>query len=178
MTTTLKKHFIYQVDFQHWANDKLFESLDVLDEEARRGNQGMEFESLHKTLNHILVVTRSWQARLKQEHRPGVREEIFVPEWKELKHVLRQEFRDLQRWLEGQPEAFFDERIGDPGPQDSARLVWVCDALTQIMTHAAHLRGQAVAVAVRLGSPAPEMDYIFYKREMERSLEHLRNNSN
>jgi uncharacterized damage-inducible protein DinB len=174
MTTTLKKHFIYQVDFQHWSNDRLFESLDVLDEEARRGNQGMEFESLHKTLNHILVVARSWAARLKGEHKPGAREDVPVPEWKELKHALRQEFRAMQRWLEGQPESFFDEQISDLDAQDLSRQVWVCDALTQVMTHAAHLRGQAVAVAVRLGAPAPELDYIFYKREMERSLEHLR----
>lgn len=174
MMTTLKKHFVYQADYQHWANDMLFSALDVLDENARFGNQGMEFESLHKTLNHILVVTRNWMSRMKQEQKTLGREELYVADWKALKQALRQEFRDMQRWLEARPEAFFDEQIGYLNTQSLPRQVWVRDALTHVMTHAAHMRGQAVAVAVRLGSPVPEMGYIFYKREMEQSLEHLR----
>lgn len=178
MMNTLKKHFVYQADYQHWANDVLFASLDVLDDEARRGNQGMVFESLHKTLNHILVVTRNWMSRLRQEQKPLVREELFVADWKELKHALRQEFRDMQRWLEAQPDSFFDGQVSDLGPQGDSRMIWVRDALTHVMTHAAHQRGQVVAIAVRLGAPAPEMDFIFYKREMERSLENLRGSGN
>jgi len=178
MMTTLKKHFVYQADYQHWANDMLFESLDVLEDEARRSNQGMVFESLHKTLNHILVVTRNWMSRLKQEQKVLGRDELYVADWKELKHALRHEFRDMQRWLEAQPESFFDEQISDLGTQGQPHLIWVRDALTHVMTHAAHQRGQVVAVAVRLGAPAPEMDFIFYKREMERSLEKLRGSNN
>lgn len=174
MMTTLKKHFIYQADYQHWANDMLFAALDTLDEDARQGNQGMVFENIHKSMNHILVVTRSWMARLKQENQIVGREELLVAEWKELKNALRLEFREAQRWLEAQPEAFFDEQISYLDTNNQARQIWVRDALTHIMTHAAHLRGQVTTIAVRLGAAAPEMDYIFYKGEMTKSLEHLR----
>lgn len=176
MMTTLKKHFIYQADYQHWANDMLFAALDVLDEDARQGNQGMVFENIHKTMNHILVVTRNWMARLKQENQTVGREERLIADWKELKNALRLEFREAQRWLEAQPEAFFDEQIGYLSTDNQPRQIWVRDALTHIMTHAAHLRGQVTAVAVRLGAAAPEMDYLFYKGEMEKNLEHLRAN--
>lgn len=172
--SALKKHFIYQADYQHWANDALFAALDVLDEDARQSSQGMVFESIHKTMHHILVATRNWMTRLKQENRTAGHEELFLADWKELKNALRIEFREVQRWLEAQPEAFFDEQVGYLDSDSQPRQIWVRDALAHIMTHAAHLRGQATSVAVRLGAPAPEMDYIFYKREMEKNLEHLR----
>lgn len=174
MMTTLKKHFVYQADYQHWANDMLFAALDVLDDEARHSNQGMVFEGIHKTVNHILVVSRNWMSRLKRESQAAGREELYISDWKELKNALRLEFREAQRWLEAQPESFFDEQISHLDTQNEPHQIWVRDALTHIMTHAAHLRGQVVAEAVRLGAPAPEMDYIFYKQEMEKSLEHLR----
>lgn len=174
MMTTLKKHFIYQADYQHWANDMLFVALDVLDENMRQSSQGMPFENIHKSMNHILVVTRNWMMRLKQENQVVGREELYIADWKELKNALRLEFREAQRWLEAQPETFFDEQIGYLNTANEPRQIWVRDALTHIMTHAAHLRGQVTAVAVKMGAPAPEMDYIFYKREMEKSLDNLR----
>lgn len=173
MMTTLKKHFVYQADYQHWANDRLFESLEAIDDEARHANQGMMFETLHKTVNHILVVTRKWMSRLKGEP-PAGRDELYVADWKDLKHALRQEYRAMQRWLEAQPESFFEEQIADPNELGLPNQVWVRDALTHVMTHAAHQRGQVIAIAARLGAPVPEIDFIFYKREMERSLENLR----
>lgn len=177
MMNTLKKHFVYQADYQHWANDILFATVDLLDEAARQSNQGMIFENIHKTLNHILVVTRNWMIRLKGEKRDAGREELYIADWKELKNALRHEFRDAQRWLEAQPENFFDEQIDYLNTQDQPSQIWVRDALTHIMTHAAHLRGQVTSVIVRLGAPAPEMDFLSYKREMEKSLENLRSNS-
>lgn len=177
MMTTLKKHFVYQADYQHWANDSLFATVDVLDEAARQDNQGMVYENIHKTLNHILLVTRNWMLRLKGDSLGTGREELYVADWKELKNALRLEFREAQRWLEAQPEDFFDEQIDYINTQGQAQQIWVRDALTHIMTHAAHLRGQVAAVIVRLGAPAPQMDFIFYKREMEKSLENLRSSN-
>lgn len=174
MMTTLKKHFIYQADYQHWANDMLFAALDVLAEDVRQSSQGIPFENIHKSMNHILVVTRNWMARLKQEKQAVGREEVYVADWKELKNALRHEFREAQRWLEAQPETFFDEQIDYLDATREPGQIWVRDALTHIMTHAAHLRGQVTAAAVKMGAPAPEMDYIIYKQEMVKSLENLR----
>jgi uncharacterized damage-inducible protein DinB len=174
MMNTLKKHFVYQTDYQHWANDALFAAVDVLDEAARQDNQGMVFENIHKTLNHILVVTRNWMSRLKGDNQGTGREELYIADWKELKNALRLEFREAQRWLEAQPESFFDAQIDYINTQDQQSQIWVRDALAHIMTHAAHLRGQVTAVIVRLGAPPPEMGFIAYKREMEKSLENLR----
>jgi uncharacterized damage-inducible protein DinB len=48
--------------------------------------------------------------------------------------------------------------------------MWVRDVLTHLFTHYAHHRGQVSAVATRLGAPCPEMDFVYYRREMERLI--------
>ena len=40
---TWKKHFIYLADYQYWANETLFESLDHLTDAARKSDQGLYF---------------------------------------------------------------------------------------------------------------------------------------
>jgi uncharacterized damage-inducible protein DinB len=52
--------------------------------------------------------------------------------------------------------------------------MWARDALTHLYTHYAHHRGQISAVVTRLGAPCPEMDFLFYRREMERLLNDLK----
>lgn len=174
MTTTLKKHFVYQADYQHWANDALFLAVDQLDDAARQSPQGLYFDTIHKAVNHILVVTHNWMARLKGgEPIPG-HESLLHQDWKELKNALRHEFREMQRWLEALPESFFEEEIDYRGADQQPHRIWVRDALNHIMTHAAHQRGLVAAVAMRLGAPAPEMDYIDYKTEIERHLQHIK----
>lgn len=171
---TWKKYFTYQADYQHWANDVLFNSLDMLDDAARKSAQGLFFDSAHNTVDHILVVTKNWMARLRQEDTALPYNKVHCPDWKELKNALRQEVRDMQRWLEACPDEFFEERLFYRSSNGKEQSIWVRDALTHIMTHMVHHRGQVSAVATRLGSPTPEMDYVYYKREMEEHLENIK----
>lgn len=170
---TWKKHFLYQVDYQHWANDVLFGSLDRLDDETRNCMQGLFFGSIHHTLNHLLVGQLNWWARLKGEPAPHPLDTVLHEDWRGLKQALRQETRALQHWLEMQPEAWFEGSITYHNTQKHEFTSWVRDVLTHLMTHNAHHRGQISAVATRLGAPVPEMDFIYYKREMADHLEHL-----
>ncbi len=170
---TWKKHFLYQVDYQHWANDILFASLDHLDDAARRSPQGLFFENVHKTVEHLLLENRNWMARLRQEP-PPAQDRARDGEWKDLKNALRLDMRDMQRWLDAQPDSFFDQRLSYLATNNQSHSAWVRDILTHIMTHMAHHRGQLSAVATRLGAPMPEMDFITYRREMGEHLEHIR----
>lgn len=171
---TWKKYFIYQADYQHWANEVLFASLDQLDDAMRNSTQGLFFDSIHKTMDHILLATRIWAARLKQEELAVAYNAVLYPDWKELKNALRHEFRGLQHWLDTQPEAFFESEIHYQNSKKQAQSSWARDALTQVMLHAVHHRGQISAVATRLGAPVPEMDYIYYRREMEKHMQHIK----
>lgn len=165
-----KSYFVVQADYQHWANEVMFSALDHLQAEVLASDQGLFFRSIHHTVDHILVVSQSWQARLRGEHLAINYRILHNPEWRELKTALRRETRRLQGWLEAQPEEFFDAQIQFQGGDGKARAMWTRDALTHLFTHYAHHRGQVSAVATRLGAPCPEMDFVLYKREMERLL--------
>lgn len=170
---TWKKHFLYQVDYQHWANDVLFASLDHLEDGARKSPQGLFFDNIHKTVEHMLQTNRSWMARLRQESLPS-QKSAGHGDWRALKNALRLDIRAMQRWLDAQPDGFFEQRLDYPATNNQSHSGWVRDILTHLMTHMAHHRGQISAVATRLGAPLPEMDFILYRREMGEHLEHIR----
>ena len=165
-----KQYFIYQADYQHWADEILFESLDRLEAKALAEPQGLFFSSIHRTVDHILVVAELWRLRLQGESPIVDFKRLHHPDWRELKSALRQEVRGLQHWLETKPEAFFESEVAYRGSDGKERRNWVRDVLTHMMGHMVHHRGQISAVATRLGAPAPEMDYMYYKRAVDSAL--------
>lgn len=165
-----KQYFIYQADYQHWANEVLFECLDRLDPKTLSEPQGLYFSTIQHTVDHILVVAELWRLRLQGENPSVDFKVLHHADWRELKNALRQEMRGLQHWLEMQPDAFFESEIVYRSAEGKERRNWVRDVLTHMMGHMLHHRGQISAVATRLGAPAPEMDYIYYKRAVDAAL--------
>lgn len=175
---TWKNHFVIQADYQHWANEVMFDALSHLTADSLASDQGLFFGSIHHTVDHMLMVSRVWLARLQGENLSVNYREIHHPDWRELQNALRRETRKLQDWLEAQADAFYDGEIEFAGSDGRARRMRVRDALTHLYTHYAHHRGQISAVATRLGAPCPEMDYVYYRREMEKLLGELRSGEN
>lgn len=169
-----KNYFVVQADYQHWANEVLFGSLDHLRDDVIGSEQGLFFGSIHHTVDHMLVVSQSWLARLRGESLTVNYKVINHPDWRELKIALRRETRRLQTWLNEQAPAFFDDRIAFNGSDGKPREMWVRDALIHLFTHYAHHRGQISAVATRLGAPCPEMDFVYYRHEMERLVSEVK----
>lgn len=170
-----KNYFVIQADYQHWANEVLFASLEHLTPDALASDQGLFFRSIHHTVDHMLSMSQLWQARLKGETLRIDTRVILHPDWRELQNALRRETRRLQSWLQGQDDAWFERELDFAGDDGRTRRMWVRDMLTHLFTHYAHHRGQVSAVATRLGAPCPEMDYVDYRREMERLLNAVRN---
>lgn len=177
MTGAYKKHFVYQVDYQHWANEVLFNSLDRLDEAGRQSAQGLFFSSIHHTVDHMLTVNKLWLGRLRREQSfPTSFNTIYQPVWRDLKNHFRAHLREMQHWLEAQSDDFFEDELHYTSSDGERRHNWIHDILTHMMTHMAHHRGQVSAVATRLGAPAPEMDFLYYKRAMQKGLEKIAEN--
>lgn len=169
-----KNHWVVQSDYQHWANEVMFSALDYLQPDVIGSDQGLFFNSIHHTVDHLLLVSQSWLARLQGERLSINYKVINNPDWRELKLALRRETRKLQSWLEAQPTEFFDSQISYASSDGKLRSMWVRDALTHLFTHYAHHRGQVSAVVTRLGAPCPEMDFVYYRRDMERLLSEVK----
>lgn len=170
-----KQYFLYQTDYQHWANDILFNALDRLDAAARTSPQKLYFGNIHDSVDHLAFFHRKWLARLQGDS-PAVRYTgTQFMDWRELKNTLRHEIRTLQHWLEGQSQDFFDSRLTYRRTlSQEPNAIWVRDALTHIFTYAALQRGQISAVASMLGAPYPDMAYYAYRMEMGEHLQNLR----
>lgn len=169
-----KNHLLYQLDYQYWANEALFASLDKLSDEARKRDEGLPAKSIHATLIHMLATNVLWISRFKGEGVPSPLDRAFFDEWRELKQALRLTMRQIQHDLQAKPEEFFEGELTYTTASGKERSNWVHDAISHVSGDYVFLRGMVVAVATRLGAPLPVLDYLQYRREMQDSLTNLR----
>ncbi len=159
----MRDYFIEQAAYQRWANSELFKSLDTLTDAQRHKDLGLFFGTIHKTLDHTLVVTRNWRARLAGEFdKVTGYDTLLYSNWDELKASLDGEFRRLGEWLSTRKPEWFADTIEYPSG-GKTKSIAVRDALIHIMIHAVHHRGQVSAACTELGAPSPEMDFVFYR---------------
>jgi uncharacterized damage-inducible protein DinB len=164
----MRDYFIEQADYQRWASAELFKSLDSLSDEQRQADISLFFRNIHKTVDHILVVTRNWRARLAGEFGQVKNHDASLyDEWEQLKPALLDEFAQLKTWLTQKKPEWFQQAIEYPGSDGTKRRVSVRNGLIHIMTHAVHHRGQITAACTRLHVPSPEMDFLYYLRRKQ-----------
>lgn len=171
-----KSYFVVLSDYQQWANDRLFAALGGIDRALLQSPQGLFFGSIHHTVDHIMLVNRLWLARLRGEVTEVDFRELTYPDWNQLIEATQRQAEEFTLWLEACTEDWFDGRLDYVSSAGEARSMWMRDALTHMMNHQTHHRGQVSAVITRLGGGAPEMDYVYYKREMEGYMETIRDN--
>lgn len=51
--------------FNQWVNERLYDCIAGLSDDAYRMDRQAFFGSIHHTLNHLLVVDRLWTGRLE-----------------------------------------------------------------------------------------------------------------
>jgi len=164
----MRDYFIEQADYQRWASAELFKSLDSLSDEQRQADISLFFRNIHKTVDHILVVTRNWRARLAGEFgKVKSHDAPLYDEWEELKSAVLDEFVQLKGWLAQKNPGWFHDVVEFPGSDGKIRRVTVSNGLIHVMTHAVHHRGQISAACTRLHVPSPEMDFLYYLRRKE-----------
>lgn len=165
-----KKHYLYQIDYQHWANDRLFEALAHLNEAALASADVPYVGSLLQLLARQHADLLQWWAYLRGQPAPAVAE---ASDFRAACQALRQDVRGLQHWLEQQPDEFFDSQIDYQTRHQQQCRDWSRDLLSQLLLQLAFQRGQMAAMAARLGAPAVGMDFIDYKRDVRTTLDHL-----
>lgn len=152
--------------YHRWANNVLSEHVRDMDESDYRTDVGLFFDSVHGTLNHILLVDRLWYARfIGDTFAPaGLDEELASNRRDLLKQIDEQsktwiEFVDTLDEDELKPPLRYENTQGIPRELERG------PALLHVFNHATHHRGQASAGLTQLGYPAPEMDLFYYLLE-------------
>lgn len=164
---TWKSYFVVQADYQLWANDRLFAALGRLEPVLLTSAQDLFFDNIHHTVDHLLLVNQLWCARLNGKAFTADFGKVTYLDWNQLIEATQEQAREFQLWLEGCDDEFFERQLAYFTSKGEPQQMWVRDVLTHMMTHQAHHRGQISAVITRMGYRSLEMDYVYYKREID-----------
>jgi uncharacterized damage-inducible protein DinB len=139
----------------------------ALPEDRYRADLGLFFGSIHRTLNHLLVVDRIWTRRIDGEpHRIGSLDTQLYESLAELSGARAEEDERLVRQVDGLDE----ERLARPVRY--RRIIGSGEAETRcshilltLFNHQTHHRGQVHAALTQSGIEPPPLDIVFFLSE-------------
>jgi len=142
-----------------WADRCLLGSLAPISDTDYHSDQGLFFRSIHRTLNHLLLVDLLWHGRLTGQPFAvsGLDQELVKERGRLGEELLRQAgvLRDLVAELD-------ETRIGALNTyhdtENNRRESPLALQLAHAFNHATHHRGQITAVITRLGHASPVLD--------------------
>ena len=159
----LRTHCLTMHRYQRWAYGRLYEAVRTLAEHEYRRDVGLFFGSVHRTLNHLLLVDRVWLGRLNGEPAPyeSLDQEIESDGGALERAILAQ----CDTWLsviDAAPEHRFARveqyrsMAGKPFELPFASLV------LHVANHGTHHRGQVSTALTQFGVDAPVMDLPYF----------------
>jgi uncharacterized damage-inducible protein DinB len=141
------------------AQRRLLEALAPVSDVDYYADQGLFFRSVHRTLNHLLLVDLLWHGRLtgKPFAISGLDQELVKERSRLAEEMLRQ-----AEVLKGLVSALDEGRIGAANSyvdtEGKRREYPLALQLAHAFNHATHHRGQITAVITRLGHASPVLD--------------------
>lgn len=164
----MKKHYVTFAGYNAWANRRLYDAAAQLDDPAYRADRGAFFKSMHGTLNHLLATDRIWMKRFTGAgDAPDRLDAILHEDFAGLRAAREAEDRRIVAWIDSLDEARLAGviRYRRVSTQDEFAQE-LMPALNHWFNHQTHHRGQAHMILTGLGQEAPELDLLFYQREV------------
>ena len=164
----MKKHYVTFAGYNAWANRRLYDAAARLGDPAYRADRGAFFKSMHGTLNHLLATDRIWMKRFTSAgDAPERLDAILHEDFAGLRAAREAEDRRIVAWIDGLDEARLAgviryRRVSTP----DEFVQELMPALDHWFNHQTHHRGQAHMILTSLGQEAPELDLLFYQREV------------
>jgi uncharacterized damage-inducible protein DinB len=153
--------------YSAWAHGRLFDALAQLPEEAL-ARDGGGAGSILKTMNHMHVVDRIWQANLEgREHGYTARNTPTLPAFAD----LAAEQRRIDTWYVEYAAGLSGARLGEVVPftfvgGGEAAMARI-DMLLHIVNHKTYHRGYVAEMLYRDKVKPPTMDLTVFLRDVE-----------
>lgn len=149
-----------------WAHARLMTALQPMSDAQYHADQGLFFRSVHRTLNHLLLVDLLWHGRITG--RPFAMSSLDQELVKE-RGRLAEELAQQAVVLRDTVAALDETRIRAPwaylDSEGKRREYPLALQLGHAFNHATHHRGQVTAVITRLGFEAPVLDLPYFVAE-------------
>lgn len=139
--------------YNRWINEKLYSACADLSDAQRKTDCGLFFNSIHGTLNHLLLADKVWLGRFMNDpfSVTGLDQELFA-DFPALRDARVETDQLILDWTGGLTEVELGRdlhyrSLSDPG--DRSCPLWI--ALTHFFNHQTHHRGQVTAALSGLG---------------------------
>jgi len=162
-----KTHFSMLAGYNTWANARVYEAAAGLSDADYRADRGAFFESVHGTLNHLLVTDRIWMRRFTDAgEAPSRLDAILFDDLPALRAARGAEDERIETYIAGLDEKDLQGRfryrtISNPAEFEQP----LASALIHFFNHQTHHRGQIHALLTGLTGTAPSLDLILFQRE-------------
>lgn len=152
--------------FNAWVNQRLYAAVAELPEAQYHKDQGLFFGSVHRTLDHILVIDRLWCGRLTGEDR-GIRslDQALNGDFASLKAARTEEDARIVATVDGLgPD--LDREITYRGIAGTGSYAMrVGEILMAMFNHQTHHRGQVTTVLTQCGVKYQDLDVPYFAAE-------------
>jgi len=153
----MKPHFSTMARYNAWANARLYAAARGLPDESYRKNVGAYFDSLHGTLNHLLVTDRIWMRRMtgSGDH-PARLNAVLFDDLPSLEAARKAEDDRIIRYVDGLSEEDIGKDLSYATTKGVPHRNPLGEVLAHLFNHQTHHRGQAHAILTVLGVREPQ----------------------
>ena len=157
------RHFQTLARYNAWATQALLTALESVPEADYRRDCGLFFQSIHGTLNHLLLGEhRLWRVRFQGD----------VPQIASLAQEVEADRATLasallleaQAWtplIAAWDAARFDGVLQYTTLRGTTQSLPFAATLAHVFNHSTHHRGQITAALTAMGQPAPALDLVY-----------------
>ena len=141
------------------AQRRLLEALTPVSDTDYYADQGLFFRSIHRTLNHLLLVDLLWHGRLTgKPFAIASLDQELVKERGRLAEEMSRQAEVLKDLVSALDEGRFGAQNAYVDTEGKRREYPLALQLAHAFNHATHHRGQITAVITRLGHESPVLD--------------------
>lgn len=159
-------HFSQLARYNQWATARLLDAVQALPEEDYRRDVGLFFQSIHGTLNHLLVGEHLlWFVRFSQGVSPRL---ALDAEVERDRLLLADRLRaGAARWaplMTTWSAERWDGELPYTTTNGEAVSLPFAATLAHVFNHGTHHRGQITAALTARGQPCPVLDLVYFLR--------------
>ena len=165
------RHFNTQARHHVWATHRLLDAVSAVSDEHYKRDVGLFFQSIHGTLNHLLLAEHLlWYARFAKGASPvpALNSEI-EPDRERLAQALRGGSANWSHLMASWPPERFDGHLDYQTSEGAPMSLPFAATLAHVFNHATHHRGQITAALTAMGQPCPELDMVYFLQSEQAS---------
>ena len=156
MKELLKQYATYHV----WASQKLFDTILALPDEKHAAEVPSSFNSLHKTMLHMLDAESIWWQRLKLSERILAPSENFNGNTQELSSTLLSQSRLWEEWVANASDLSLEHVFQFRNRKNEQFKMPVYQMIHHVFNHGTYHRGQLVNMLRQLAvEKIPSTDF-------------------